>query len=546
MESRSRFKKARLGFQSLPGAIKALIIAVVVLAIAFIGYKVFFAGEKEPVQQGRVVTVEKGNISPTLVVAGTVQSQNQSDMNFKQSGTLISIDVKAGEKVKAGDELARIDDTDIEASYRIAKANYNSSLAQRRQLKKGTPDEVATTKISVESAKATMDNAKSKLASAEATNAQDLADAKKAVDDAKADMDRKLIKRQEAKQEWEDLVTKYEHPIYHIPNYTPSQESEVNAAQSTADSAYDTYITAKNKYEAALSTLETAKLSSQTQLETAHLDATKAENSYNTTVIQLGAKVDGATADDKTIQYASLVQAEESYESAKRALEDATLVAPFDGTVLSVTGNVGDEVSAGSAGSGSSTGSSSTGSTASSAVVILADLDHLEVTATVDQADITTIAEGQAASITIDAIADKEFEGKVTGVDRNPVIDQNVVTYSISVSIDKPDKKIQLGMGATINIDLGKKKNVLIVPNLAVRSSNGGKVVSKLIDGESTDVRVETGLSDEDYTEIVSGLLEGDQIMVDVFSATSTSTQRQNSGFGSGRPAGAGMMMGPH
>jgi multidrug efflux pump subunit AcrA (membrane-fusion protein) len=159
--------------------------------------------------------------------------------------------------------------------------------------------------------------------------------------------------------------------------------------------------------------------------------------------------------------------------------------------------------------------------------IMIADLTKLEVTAAVDQADIPKVNKGQEVAISLDAFPDDEFKGKVTTVDPNPVVTQNVVTYNISVSIDNPDAKTQLGMGATLKIDLGKKKNVLVVPNLAVRSEGGSKVVRKIIDGNPTDVRVEVGLSDDENTEITSGLEAGDEIQVGVFAAASQATQGQ-------------------
>jgi macrolide-specific efflux system membrane fusion protein len=208
------------------------------------------------------------------------------------------------------------------------------------------------------------------------------------------------------------------------------------------------------------------------------------------------------------------------------------------GEQVAGTGTTGGSTQGGSEASTSQTnsGSSSSGSSSSSNsndFIVIADLTKLQIGASVDQVDIPKIAKDQNVSIAFDAISGKEFEGKVVSIDPTPVNTQGVITYKIKSSIENPDSKIQLGMTADLQIDVGAKKNVLVVPNLAVRPANGLKVVRKIIDGVPTDVPVKVGLSDDQNTEITSGLSEGDEIVVNVFSSTGqgqqgggTSTQR--------------------
>ncbi len=101
-----------------------------------------------------------------------------------------------------------------------------------------------------------------------------------------------------------------------------------------------------------------------------------------------------------------------------------------------------------------------------------------------------------------------------------------------------------------LEIDLGRKENVLIVPNMAVKTKDDSKVVTKMINGAATEVTVEVGLSDDEHTEITSGLSEGDEIAVDMFSNTSgTGNSTGSSGQSGGQTApdgdgGSGMMPG--
>ncbi|MBI4744539.1 MAG: efflux RND transporter periplasmic adaptor subunit [Actinobacteria bacterium] len=516
-------------------------VILVAAIIAFSGYWFFFNQSSDQTDQTQKVKVTKGEIAPTLTITGTVASENEVDLNFKSGGELTDIYVKVGDSVSAGQELAQIDDVDLQKELKIAKASLNSAKAQFRQLKKSTPTEIKTQEIEVNKALASFENAKKNLQSVEASAAQDLTSAQTALDNAKRDMDLALSRREEAVEEWESLVKKYEHPVYHLPNYTASQQNEIDAAKSTADSAYDKYISAETQYKTAQQNLSSAQFKAQSEIDSAKNQLSQAEDQYQSGLLQLEAKKTGPTTDDKTIQQASVTQAEENYNAAEKNLKQAVLVSPIDGVVISINGNVGEEVSGGGAASGSAAAASSS----STAFIVIADLTKLKVTAAVDQADIPKVSKGQIVVISLDAFPDQEFKGKVTSVDPNPVVEQNVVTYSISVSIDNPDPKVQLGMGATLKIDLGRKENVLVVPNLAVRSVSGQKVVRKVIDGSSTDVKVEVGLSDDDNTEIISGLEEGDEIEVGVFTGTSQETQgnSQRTGGGFGIP-GMGRMGG--
>lgn len=512
--------------------VKIVVIILVVVAIVFGVYRIFFSQQSDQTNQAKTVRVTKGNIEPTLTVTGVVASENEVDLNFASSGELESIYVEAGDLVIAGQELAQIDDVDLQKELRITKASLKSAKAQLSQLKKSTPTDIKLQEIAVSNALASLENARKNLQSVETSTVQDITSAQIALDNTKNSMDLDLSKREEAVQEWDDLVKKYEHPVYHLPNYTASQQSEIDSAKAAADSAYEKYISDEAQYKTAQQSLNAAKLKAQSQIDSAKNQVSQAENQYETAVVQLDAKKAGPSADDKIIQQAAVTQAEENYNTAVRNLDNAILVSPIDGTVLSVSGNVGEKVSAGGQVSSSST----------TAFIIIANKSKLKVTAAVDQADIPKVNKGQNVAVSLDAFSDQEFKGKVTNIDPNPVVTQNVVTYNISVSISKGDPKIQLGMGATLKIDLGKRTNVFLVPNLAVQSKGGNKVVSKVIDGSPTDVKVEVGLSDDNNTEITSGLENGDEIEVGVFSGNSQGTQSSSQGSGGfGLPGMGGM-----
>jgi len=214
--------------------------------------------------------------------------------------------------------------------------------------------------------------------------------------------------------------------------------------------------------------------------------------------------------------------AQSRYDAAKATLAQAeatraaaTMVAPFDGTVISVDAAVGDEVSSGVS------------------VVTLADLSKLEVLATVDESDISQVAVGQEATITFDAFPGKKLSGKVLEVPLEGSLVQSVVSYEVPLSLEGAEGlALKSGMTANVKLQVGSRQNVLLLPVLAVKQGEDGNVV--LVQDASAaavQTRVETGLSNGTYVEVLRGLNEGDQVVVEY--ATATQQDNRMGGFGS-------------
>lgn len=273
------------------------------------------------------------------------------------------------------------------------------------------------------------------------------------------------------------------------------------------------------------------------------LDGTNAEREVNIAEANLNSakarlqdlRDKSASAAEIAAQEAAATKASVDYAKANEARDALTITSPIDGTVIDVAVAVGDQAG-GQSGSGSA-GSEST----SMGMITIADLTKLYIKAAVDQADISKVNVGQQAKVTLDALPGKEFSGQVTSIDAVPETNQNVVTYTAYISLNKLDMGARLGMSADISIDLGKKENVLVVPNIAVRSGSNSRIVTKIIDGEATEVAVEIGVSDSANTEITSGLLEGDKIVLQSFQSSSG---RTSGSFGGGFPGMGGQRSG--
>ena len=152
---------------------------------------------------------------------------------------------------------------------------------------------------------------------------------------------------------------------------------------------------------------------------------------------------------------ARLEQAESQLDSSKVDLTYTIIKSPIDGVVINRRVNIGQTVAA----------------TFQAPVLfqIANDLSKMQVECSVDEADIGKVKEGQKVRFTVDAFPDENFTGKVSQVRYAPEIVQNVVTYTTIVEVDNPEMKLRPGMTATASVVTGEAKNVLRVPNSALR-----------------------------------------------------------------------------
>jgi hypothetical protein len=197
-------------------------------------------------------------------------------------------------------------------------------------------------------------------------------------------------------------------------------------------------------------------------------------------------------------------------------------------------------------GSGSSASASTSSSTtedsdalATADVFTIASGDTMTVTMTVDELDILSMEEGQDAVVTVDAVEDQTFNGSITSVNGSASSSGGVAQYSVEVTFEKTADMLA-GMSASVEVVLEKAEDVLVVPISAVTDKGRNSVVyTGNSDGTLSDeVEIETGLSDETYVEVVSGLSEGDTIYYQMQGSEDSSSTDQMGGFGGGMPDG--------
>ena len=227
----------------------------------------------------------------------------------------------------------------------------------------------------------------------------------------------------------------------------------------------------------------------------------------------------GLSGDDLTesIQSASesLRSAEISMQNLQDAMNNYTITAPISGTIIEKDAKAGDAVKAGDT------------------LCIVYDLSYLEMSINVDELQISSISVGQQVQITADAVPDKTYVGTVTRVSMKGASNGGTTTYPVTIRIDDTDG-LRPGMNANAEIVVAQANNALVVPNAAVVRGSYVLVTKDSPSAANADtameapegfvyVPVKTGVSDDDYTQIVSGIQEGDTIGYDPSSVSSDS-----------------------
>lgn len=235
----------------------------------------------------------------------------------------------------------------------------------------------------------------------------------------------------------------------------------------------------------------------------------------------------GLSGDDLTesIQSASesLRSAEISMQNLQDAMNNYTITAPISGTIIEKDAKVGDAVKAGDT------------------LCIVYDLSYLEMSINVDELQISSISVGQKVQITADAVQDKTYVGTVTRVSMKGTANGGTTTYPVTIRIDDTDG-LRPGMNANAEIVVAEAKNALVVPNAAVVRGSYVLVTKDSPSAANADtameapegfvyVPVKTGVSDDDYTQIVSGIQEGDTIGYDPSSVSSDSYYDDGGGY---------------
>lgn len=422
---------------------------------------------------------------------GSLIPEAELSLSFDTSGTVEQVNVEVGNSVKQGDILATLETSDLqnavtkaEQSYLLQQLTYSTTLEPEA-------NDVASAEASYTSALAAYQAAQTdyaNLATKESVQCSALTTAKASLDRAQTAYDR--------------IANDHQASQYLSGDWGPYQQ------------IVDGLENAQDAYAEAVSNCNITKLS----LNDSSLHSAQAQvQSAKTTLDNLT-----TPRTEKQIQAAAaLEQARLSLEQARRDLENAQIVAPFDGLVTAV--NI------------------TAGATGGANAITLADVSQLHVDVLVDETEIAHVTVGQDAELTLDAVQGITLTGTVARIDPVGTVSNGVVNYGVRVNLAATTAALKLDMTANASIIGEKAENVLVVPTTAIRTARtqstsstqttaapaamAGNFVLVLKDGQPRPVPVTLGMSANDYTEISGDIQEGDLVVINTSTSSSSSNQ---------------------
>ncbi len=521
-----------------------IVVLIILLLAGLVAAGVLYQRSKSQSQvQYLQASATTGNLNVKVSATGPIAPGAEYDMSFPVAGQVNAINVQAGQKVKKGQVLAELT---------IDKTTLQDSITQDQ--------------LAVNAAQSNLNAAEQNLSNAKANETKSVAATNSGLTVA-SDQEQKAIDAcAQAASTPAPSTGSGGTGSTPVGTATPATVTTVvNAeataaasAQSTANEAQCEQL-AQDQYSQSQAQADQSNASAKNTITSAQQQVTSAQNSMNNAYFQLQA-------------------AEHALSSASN---NAILTAPADATVAAINGVVGQSVGAGSGGSSSSTSSStSSGSSSSSqALIILTDLSKLTITSQVNEVDVGNVQVGQSAQFTVTAYPTQTFRATVTTIDMIGQSTSNVVNYTVQLTVDQQSlhgTHLYPGMTATVNITTAERIGVLVIPSAALSFpstalqsgevtraaltslSRGGQgnaagqgtqhIVLELQNGKLVPVAIMTGLTDGQNTEVISGLNDGDQLVIGQIggnttsSSTSGGSQRFNGGggFGGGGFGGGG------
>ncbi len=564
----------------------------VVIAIVFVtGYWGYHRATAATVQTRYVLgTVATGTIVSTVSESGQVSTSDTIDLKPQVSGTLTGIYVKAGDRVRSGQVVARIDNSDAVQSLEASRAqlatdelNYQKSSAQ-------APIDFKNDTLSLSNAQTQLANdyttIYNHLTSAyldlpslvsgahdsiygsdfDTRRIQDNADALTnvfTVDPSRNTTallgfrDRSVTDYTTARAAYDSSLAAYQKTsrsssstdveqllsltIDTMTDTTQSLQTELNFFGTASDMAqtYDAHLptafsTVQSATKADLSTANSdlsLLLSDKKMLDADKQAVAKAEQQI--ALDQVG-NPDGSNPISLQVSANSIAQEKQDIANKESDLSKYVIVAPFSGIIATVSAHAGD-----------SAGGSAIASMVSDTQIAKLSLNEI---------DAAKVKLGNPVSLTFDAIDGLTIKGTVATIDPVGTVTQGVVSYEVDISFDSQDSRVKPGMTVNADIETGSAKNALVIPAAAVSEKNGKSfvmVVDSLQGGAASSTvlaseiktkptPVVVGISDDTNIQILSGLSAGDRIVVTTRSGAPTAssgaarTGTARGGFGGG------------
>lgn len=495
----------------------AIVTIVIIGAILFIGSRAARqnAAAQTP-EPGDIVTAYIGDLSASATSSGQVQPLRQITLSAQTPGKVEAVNVRIGDEVQAGDLLMQLETASM--ALNVANAEQNLRLKQsnlENLLEPPQEKDIAAAEAAVASAQANLDDLlagpsaaemaayEASLRSSQASLASASANLSTAqnsiknsqVQAAEAALTAAQLQLQSAQEANEENTNEQTHvALLEAQQAVVEAEATLNSLLAGPDTG-----AAQSNVEAAAARLEGAE--ANYNLQTNGAEATQiasAEAQLAQAQATLSSLLEGPTAETIAIAEAEVEQAQLNLEGALDTLQKAAIMAPFDGVITAVYFSEGEF--------------------ASGPAVDMIDTNSYEVILEVDEVDIGDLHVGQPAVVTLETWPDQDIATEITSISPSAVTQpgSSLVVYEVHLGLGETDLPLRAGMTANANLITAEVKDALLVPNQAINAdrSNGTFTVNLIVGEETQEVPVTIGLRDNRFTEIKSGLKEGDQLQI--------------------------------
>lgn len=493
---------------------KHKIITFTALAVILIFVYYFFGGseKKSPYE---FYAVDRGEVVQEVSMTGKVKAASEADLSFDKSGIVVGVFVSEGSYVYAGQELAKISDTELKTQLLEAEANLRAQEIKLSQLEGGTRAE----EIKI---------AENDLNNAYLPVADILNDAKNDVEDALYKQIDQIFDNDNTAPQLTftisdtQLKTDSEAGRLAVEGSLSEIKKEISALKISDHDSLDKSLNAVkahllkvadflstvlktvnvevNLSDATVASYKTNIGTARTNTQTAIEMITTQQKTISSAQKDLDLKIAGSTIEDINYQEAQVEKAQAQVDNIKSQISKTMIISPINAVVTKRNIEAGEFVGAG---------------TVAFSVI---SSNKFEIESNVPEVDIAKIKVGNVARITLDAYGpDEIFGARVVKINPGETVIEGVSTYKIILSFDEYSEKIRPGMTANIDIETEKREGVIRLPQRAVTKEEGKSIVRIYPEGEEEnpeEVEVKIGLRGSDgMVEIISGVDEGEKVI---------------------------------
>lgn len=464
-------------------------------------------------------TVKITDLKETILATGQVVSNTDLELSFRSSGIVRDIKVKVGDKVKKGDMISSLDGDDEKASLTTARGVLLAAQARYKRVVEGASnEEINLSRVALENAKIDLENTKKSQETVLQNAYHNLLNSNpEAVpEDGDDDYTAPIISGN---------YSLGKEGIIKLRLYSSSGGVSYEATGLTSGTGNSNTITAQPIGNSGLFIkfpenfglnvkewiieIPNKKASNYLTNYNAYQAALKSKDSIIASAEAMVAqrqaeydlKIAGARGTDIEMAQAEVLQAEGSYQQAQARYNDTLITAPVDGTITSIDVKIGELA------------------TPNKRAFLLEDVTNMYVEAFINEANVSILSTGLPVDISFDAFGtDKIWNGAITFIDPSSNLISGVVNYKVKATIPQIEG-LKPGMTANMTIKAEEKNGVLVVPTRSIITNKTGDVLIRLVTNSKKkkwkEVPVEVGMEgDGGMTEIISGLKEGDEIVV--------------------------------